>query len=110
MFFLADKNGHVAVLVDEEYGYRYHLWYTGMTPEALEAFWQTIPDMYAHYMDPAKTLPGEWQTATTQDDHDVWVEYRERGQMYVAHIHSNDDSYLKAPDRRDILHAGYKES
>lgn len=108
MYYMADKNGHVAVLVDEEYGYRRHLWFTGMTFQELETFWRAIPDMYDHYMDPTKTLPGKWQTAVTQDDHDAWMEYKERGQMYVAHIHINDDSYLAAPDGRNIVHVGHQ--
>ena len=38
-----DEQGHVVVLVDEEYGFKRHLWFTGMTAEALESYWAAIP-------------------------------------------------------------------
>ena len=102
-----DANGHAVVLVDEEYGYRYHVWYTGMTPSELEAYWSAIPRMADHYMDPTKTLPGEWQTAEFTDELDAWTEAKRVGGFYRAHIHWEDDSGLTSPDGRDILHAGY---
>jgi hypothetical protein len=107
--YYADQNGHAVVLVDEEYGFKRHLWYTEMSPAELESFWKDISNMSIHYMDPTKSLPGRWATAVTGDDIEAWMDALERGRIYYAHIFNNDDSFLRTPDDREILHAGYKE-
>lgn len=104
-----DPQGKVIVLVDEEYGFQYHLWKTGMTGAQLEAFWAAIPEMAAHFFDPTKTLPGTWETAQSGDDLDAWRESKDSGEFYFAHIHWEDDSWLNCPDGRVIHHAGYKD-
>lgn len=102
-----DDQGHAVVLVDEEYGYKYHVWFTGMTPAALEAYWTAIPSMAAHYMNPSKSLPGRWETAMTEDDEKAWSEAYRSGEFYTALIHWEDDSGLSTPDGRLLNHAGF---
>jgi len=113
---VVDGSGHAVVLVDEEYGFRHHLWLTGMTPEKLEEFWASIQNMKDHYTDCTKTLPGTWISVEAEDrtynksDLDLWHQCKDDGQYYYAHLHWEDDSSLKAPDGRLIYHAGFEAS
>ena len=106
--FAADDNGHAVVLVDEEYGYRYHVWHTGMTPAGLEAYWSNIPSISEHYLNPTQSMPGKWETAESAEDEQAWREAYRAGGFYKALIHWEDDSCLVAPDGRRITHAGYR--
>ena len=60
-------------------------------------------------MDPTKTMPGRWKTAITDGDLDAWMEARNGKNMYHAHIHSEDDSYLQCPNGITVTHAGYRD-
>ncbi len=114
----------VTVWLEEEYGYRYWRWDTGMTLEKLIAWWTALPSVIPFFFDP-KQLPGrlaqldfeEWTDAVTvrtkgykgrpttlfitcADEH--------RDDIVRAHLHQDDDSCLVVPDLGLIRHAGYQ--
>jgi len=110
---------NIIVFVDEEYGYRSFLWYTGMNEATLIAFWESVPSID----DDTSFLPGTLvQVAEDEDGNLARVEYDEDGEdgegylteervvmpEWKAHVHMNDDSFLRAPNSDTLLrHAGY---
>lgn len=118
-----DSQGKVVVCLDEEYGYRMWLWDTGMTVEELTRWWTEMATVSPHFMDPSKTLPGKLQRAYPVSETEVAV-YREdladgtvdSGFLYVttpkgwsAHLHEDDDSYLRVPTGETLHHKGFKD-
>lgn len=88
----------ITVLVSEEYGYRWWVWDTGMTESELIKFWENIPEMRKHYMNPSVTLPGKWHEASP--GHGRWF----------AHIHWEDDSFLqKTLSDKKYYHKGLEK-
>lgn len=104
-----DPNGHIIVLLEEEYGFKYHLWFTGLTSEQLETFWAGIPSIASYYLNPSGTLPGRFEEADTNEEMDAWYKAKKSGEYYSAHLHWEDDSWLRAPGGRLIKHAGFTE-
>jgi hypothetical protein len=112
----ASSLDNIIVFVDEEYGYRSFLWYTGMNEATLIAFWESVPSID----DDTSFLPGTLVEVAEDEDGDLLrVEYDEDGEGYLtddlvdmpeweAHVHKNDDSFLRAPGSETLLrHAGY---
>lgn len=109
---MSNGAAHVTVLLDEEYGYREWVWRTGMTAEELMEFWRSIPTMEPYFFSP-KGLPGKLVQLFQEgeaggDDYARLREsYRKEAAGWVAHIHVEDDSFLRTPAGEEVLHAGY---
>jgi hypothetical protein len=121
------------VWVEEEYGYRYWLWKPDMTEPELIAFWKNMPAIGSVLNLPGKleSLPGELEEIVPIElDEDIdelsakAIILREEGKYeeanalfapcegyaapgdWFAHIHEDEDSFLRKGKRR-WLHAGY---
>lgn len=96
--------GQAAVLVDEEYGYRYWVWLPRMTNEELATYWEAIESMSEHYAT-KKTLPGNF-SEITQEEWGEMLWMPEKG-ISKCHVHEDCDSYLIV-DGEKIRHKGYE--
>ena len=115
------------VMLDEEYGYRSWVWYTGMSDEELRAYWEGLATVSDFFFDP-RTLPGVlipwWPDPGNpkggiftfdpegfgwSDDEPVgtvvWM--RHQNILWMGHIHQDDDSGIGHPDLGGIRHAGF---
>ena len=98
----------------EEYGYRHWIWRTGMSAKDLTSFWANLPSVAPHFMDPSKTLPGEFQEVTRHGKGIYSDASREKPVNVVqlekpfweGHIHMDDDSYLLTPAGERLVHQG----
>jgi len=97
---------HVVVRVEEEYGYRHWLWFTGMSVPELREWWTSQKTMENHFWCPGGSLPG---CCIEEIDYpDVSIETD-----WDAHIHMDDDTYLNYKQNdpescETILHEGYE--
>merc|ERR1711959_267666 len=89
----------VTVFLEEEFGYRYWIWRTGMTPTRLIVWWKALPTV-SPYFDPSKGgLPGELTLAgSAQISEPGW---------WTAHLHMDNDSWLIRPNGTVIRHKGF---
>ena len=115
------------VLLDEEYGYRSWVWWTGMTNDALAAWWKALDSVQPHFFDP-RTLPGtltpQYGLCREQPCIGTWnpdtIQYDEEDEplgeeilltrpqvVWVGHIHEDDDSCLHHEEFGVIRHQGY---
>jgi hypothetical protein len=116
VYRIATDLGEVVVLLDEEYGYRTWLWKTGMTAEALVKWWMGMDTVRPHFMDPSKSLPGELCAAQPMGLK-AWIVSGPEGEVHVedptsgwmVHLHMDDDSFLRTPAGKEVLHQGYSE-
>ena len=137
---------NIIVSLDEEYGYREWIWFTGMTAADLESYWTGLTSVSPFFMTPVG-LPGDLVQVTedlTEIDAicekikaDTTLSDEERGlkitevykstpcrlirvdtgetaperqpTWWTGHIHMEDDSCLRTPEGREILHAGFAE-
>jgi DNA ligase D-like protein (predicted 3'-phosphoesterase) len=91
-------NKEFAVLLDEEYGYRYWIWFPKMTPRELEFWWKSLSSVGPYFFSP-KGLPGE----VIQDkEAQLWPELVKSKKFYSAHINEDEDSFLSRPDGTEI--------
>lgn len=87
------------VHVNEEYGYRCWTWHTEMTEEELITWWRKQPKLTDSMI---KSLPGKVERIKNVIDSPQ--------RLYYAHLHKDDDSFLKVKSRDEIIyHAGYEE-
>lgn len=125
------NNGTVTVYLEEEYGYRYWLWHTGMQPFELVKWWthlQSVMD-YFHTPEglPGVVVPCDWADDMIhtfdpsepfgQNEDGEWfgtpLSYRrptESRNHWRVHLHCDDDSALMrgfADDREIFKHAGF---
>lgn len=122
----------IIVALEEEYGYRYWVWHTGMTAEQLEVYWtKELDSVMPFFMHNMKDLPGRVVYSVPvpltilEEDHE-WTEEdfnkierptfceihqdKESNPIYwSSHIHMDDDSYLKKNDGTVLRHKGWKE-
>lgn len=103
----------VVVWLEEEYGFRYWRWEPGLTADELVEWWKQLNSVAPYFFSPAgsvgfckrsPSLPGkleqlDWEEFPRVDVPNLWR----------AHIHEDEDSYLKLPDGEYIHHAGYKD-
>jgi hypothetical protein len=88
------------VYVNEEYSYRHWTWHTRMTEEELITWWREQPKLTDSMI---KSLPGKVEKIK-----DVTVSPQ---RLYYAHLHKDDDSYLRIVSTNKIIqHAGYEET
>ena len=88
----------VRVYIDEEYGYRDWVWKTGMTEEELVTWWK---DQVSLGDGDILHLPGKVEKF---DPHHHSPPEKPH---FWAHLHANDDSYLRLPSGEIIYHSGY---
>lgn len=129
----------ITVWLEEEYGYRYWRWDTGMTHEELVSWWSSLDSVEPYFFDPSG-LPGElteldgkeWDEGTLDFPDEVPVDFRpedylpediewaeeharflcatRKPGLYKAHMHMDSDSGLRLPDDSVVHHAGYQHS
>tara|TARA_Y100000034_G_scaffold127135_1_gene179474 strand:- start:395 stop:823 length:429 start_codon:yes stop_codon:yes gene_type:complete len=131
---------HITVGLDEEYGYRMWVWQTGMTEAELIAWWEALPSVMPYFFSP-EGLPGALHQAgwvvrnedgtlradtlndpidsvvgcagfTEGTDEIVEGTFLCMKHPWKAHIHMDDDSFLRhghEPEAsiRIFKHAGY---
>jgi len=91
------------VLLEEEYGFRYWYWYPNMSEDALIDWWLNLESVDPYFMTP-EPLPGD---VILVKDMDNWLSLSRNQKHFVAHIHCDDDSWLKLPSGQYLGHAGY---
>lgn len=114
----------IVVFLQEEYGYREWVWMPDMSADELKAWWKAIPTVAPYFYDGPVNFPGEIHQIyfDTGDEGGFWVVKEEDrrvvtpisekftmnyDQHWQAHIHTDNDSYLKPPGEDAILHAGH---
>jgi hypothetical protein len=118
----------ITVYLDEEYGYRYWIWETGMTRDQLVQWWTSLETVKPYFYTPVG-LPGEltqaylaeggWLKADDLDqeasekqgdaiprDPSLVIPYESLKTSWKAHLHTDDDSSLWVGDERWV-HAGF---
>lgn len=107
------EHEYVVVWLEEEYGYRYWRWEPEMTAAELIEWWKSLKSVAPYFFSPAggacycKRSPGlpgkleelDWEEFPMIDIPNLWR----------AHIHEDEDSYLTTPGGESIHHAGYKD-
>jgi len=110
---VSTKDQAVLFLV-EEYGYRHWVWWTGMSAKDLTSFWSTLPSVAPHFIDPSKTLPGEFREVTRHGN-GIYSDASNgkptnviqlKEPFWKGHLHMDEDSYLVSPDGERLLHQG----
>lgn len=85
------------VFLEEEYGYRYYIWHTGMSEEELVNYWESIEDINCLSI---HTLPGKLVAFNGS--------YDERpSTKWYAHHHTNLDSELEWNDPENGVYKSY---
>lgn len=115
------------VILSEEYGYRWWVWYTGLTDEELKTFWEGLGSIgwdFPSWDGIPGTLVemehgcGEFSTYDPRSyrnsgllDFDVLagdeIKLPYTGILWRGHIHANDDSELTHPEYGVVLHRGH---
>ena len=96
-------NNEMLVLLEEEYGFRYWFWHTNMSDEELIDWWLNLESLSPYLMTP-EPLPGNVILVANMQE---WQNLQENTEHYQAHIHLDDDSWLKLPSGKYLGHAGY---
>lgn len=134
---MASDEEMVTVWLEEEYGYRYWRWDTGMSHEDLVLWWSSMGTIRPYFFSP-NGLPGslteldsdEWDEGTRDMPETVpadfnpeefvpedpewaranarWLCATPKTGIYKAHIHEDEDSCLKLPDNTFVHHKGFK--
>lgn len=99
----------LCVVLDEEYGYRHHIWFPGMTETEFLAWWENLESVSGFFFDPASTLPGEVVTLDTREELALWRALDCANNIHKAHIHTDGDSFMTTPDGVNHHHKGYDE-
>ena len=107
----------IVVFVEEEYGYREWLWYPDMSKEDLKEWWLKLETVNSFFFCGAASMPGKAVQIIFDDIIDGKAVYKyEDGTNVIfpenhwkAHLHEDDDSWLKPYGEKFILHAGYRE-
>jgi len=124
----------VVVHIEEEYGYRDWLWETDMSPEEVKEFWKGIKTVNEFFFSGPVSFPGTvtqiyierayeegWQVHEVPTESDpsgvyYWIvseDDKSRAcvsmpeDAWSAHIHMENDSWLKPLNEEPVLHAGY---
>ena len=106
------KVGTVVVSLEEEYGYRWWFWITNINADELEKFWKSIESIIPYFNNPsqpdnADSLPGIlFLYDCLNESHKMARNLFASVADYEAHIHWDDDSYLRKTVY--IYHSGYE--
>lgn len=111
----------LVVAIEEEWGYRYFLWFPGMTGAELEAWWLALEDVEGFWRTLPGTKqrlregwPGEFIDAEEPDNlYELWSELWNSA-PYISHIDmnwqvdmANPDTFLtRQSDGKVFLHKG----
>lgn len=118
----------VAVLLEEEYGWREYIWHTGMAADKLGRLFRLLNNTHGACPPSVSDLPGklvpfwlqddsrlgcwsvdpetykeeEWEGLATRADHLVFLPWRDSmncaGSVWSAHFHMRDDTYFHFPE------------
>lgn len=118
----------VVVDLEEDFGFRYWLWHTGMTKGALEKFWTGLQTVQPYSIDPRK-LPGVLAPKKVLEDGSIesfvpetlsWNKKDKAcgekvffptapSNWWSGHIDMDDNSFLKTSDGRMVWHVGAED-
>ena len=112
---MSKKTFHL--LVEEEYGFRYWLWDTGLSKQEFRDFWEGLPSTKPAYLNPSKsgwpTGQGGWKQMVCATTEEVGflvkcIEDFQNTKEPVAflHLHRDWDSCLYI-DGKEVHHDGY---
>ena len=109
-------------MVQEEFGFRHWVGEIpqGMTRDHIISWWETLPSVGFMFFNPNRAFPMpliELEDVAPDDAERAtwgWVDAQGKEQILdrsnvvlFAHVHMDDDSYLKIPQGDYIYHAGY---
>jgi hypothetical protein len=106
---LLQGQNRLLVLVEEEYGYRYHFLFSAKTPDQLVEWWKGLDSVSGFFYNPAKTMPDsneEMLTVATEDELEQWMTMLESHVHIHIHVHTDGDSFLRLPDGTFVYHKG----
>ncbi len=110
----------LVVAIEEEYGFKYWIWFPGLSGVELESWWQAMDDVETFWRAKPGTKererigwPGEFIDAEVPENlYDLWAEFWKTA-PYVSHIDMNlqddierPDTYLKRRDGAVFIHRG----
>ena len=122
------------VYIEEEYGYRYWVWFTPFTKEELTHWWGRLDSVMRYFYHAADTLPGlvlesipcapeeyikSWGGRLTEEERENVRQYIEgmcrptygealsQSGVWKCHLHTDDDSWLSCEDKT-YYHAGFE--
>lgn len=95
----------LVVVIEEEWGFRYYLWFPGISAKELEAWWLAMEDVETFWKTEAGTKvrlrhgwPGKFIDAEEPDNlYELWSELWETA-PYVSHIDMNWQVDMASPD------------
>lgn len=93
----------VIVLLEEEYGYRNWIWYTGMSETELIEWWKNLRSVDPYFFTPVG-LPGTLTEIESDEDE---AEAEALKTTWRGHIHEDEDSFLFQDEHGYIHHKGY---
>lgn len=120
------QSDQTVVLLQEEYGFREWVWWTGMSEKELIAWWSALETVNPYFFDPTK-LPGTltpqigWcrggcciytykPTTLHEDEHGEYqgdfLSINTPDVQWSGHIHCDDDSWLKKQSGERYTHKG----
>ena len=92
-------------LIDEDYGFRFWVWFPCTTVAELEEWWNKLGTVNAYFLN-AQWLPGEVFEVNRND----WHEFkRDFSNVYTVLLHNDADSYLETPSGLRLNHAGKRD-
>ena len=98
----------LVVLLEEEFGFACYWWWPALSPAELEAWWRAIRNGSGARGAPYFFGPGGWpwpkRRAQTEAERARWMAQYQSGVFYTAHAHWDDDSWLRTPCGRTIVH------
>lgn len=112
------------IMVQEEYGYRHWIGIIpqGMTRDHIITWWKSLPSVGNMFFNPSGAFPMPLielvDIADDDADRATWKWVDPDGQEHIldrsyvvlfAHVHMDEDSYLKIPQGETFYHAGYGE-
>ena len=93
------------ILLTEEYGFREWFWFLTLSEEKLMEWWKELESVEPCFMTP-EPLDG-WLVEVTDELHDIYSELWKKREHIIAHLHCNDDSYIKLVNGEIVHHKGY---
>ena len=110
----------IVVFLQEEYGYKEWVWMPNMSEDELRAWWEAMPTVAPFFFDGPVGFPGDTHQIYFDDDGFYLVEEGDRrivtpvsekysmdsSKHWHAHLHQDNDSFLRTPEGEYIHHAG----
>ena len=83
------------VLIDEEYDFRYHLWFPEMNVPEVIKWWQELVSTEVDTMNPTSIMPGKVFTMDTTKQRAIWRALRDNANLPFVHLFNDGDSFLR---------------